>query len=955
VGTGAVSFVEPEATQSIRQALAALNTNYLATLDKTESEIGRVLATSAARQAQVIIGNLDAFERDGSQIFATSRNLAVLQQLTEALSELDVPVRNQAQAIWTARAADLQQALEKYAPALGIKLGPTDFGRTSFEQIHVGANNAFSELSDFAQLQSGVLVNLKTGLGDSMARGLDWRSIGKQAEATGIEALAAIPGFRRAFSLEERGQMIARTETVRINTQLQDVFGEEAGLEWGRSYLNWALATHSELCLWAESIGWAPVTDFLSGPGLPPRHTNCVLPGQLVSGPAAEAGMSRWYEGEAVEITTEGNQHIALTVGHPVLTPLGWVAAKAIHEGDDVMSCPGAIAVDFVHPHYYQVPTSIEDILRALREKVGVAPVTVGLSDVDFHGDGCSSKVCVVWADGLLRHAVEPTRLHVPSKQSFRIGGVAKRHLHAPGSPNQIFATAFRPANGVMSGAGPFLLFGFGQSTHRQAGRLGGVSEADSGSYQSRTDWLSGNPKPLGQRQDRLATQVAADDFFVGEKDSALLREMCKPQRVINARHFRYRGHVYNLQTKGGWFAVNGITTKNCGCSWQRGSPDWLDKGHSVKAASEFIKMLKSDDIKISADLLSKLPASIRAKVADAVKAGASKKLIPPSSSRPFEQLKEIPRLNPAPEPAPVVTMPTFSSIAHKEIGAGVKTVEHAARVGALVDKEWTSRVGIRRTAFEGDIQASEARAQAFRADMDAAVARLAALPSGHAEAPELRKTWRQRVDERNAEAKKTEALRDQLATLNRESLRDMIAELRALGSVEQQWAKGTTGKAKAAVAAISGLIPTSWLEASRLFGELQGRTVQRGFYRHMTGAPSVLAVSDRGVLAHGFEGTALHEMGHRFERTNSVLLQLERELYEQRTKGDSLQWMGSGFRRNEVTRKDNWTDRYMGKDYKGVAYELLSMALESVYYGTYDLRKDEGMLHWVLGLLAGA
>lgn len=43
----------------------------------------------------------------------------------------------------------------------------------------------------------------------------------------------------------------------------------------------------------------------------------------------------------------------------------------------------------------------------------------------------------------------------------------------------------------------------------------------------------------------------------------------------------------------------------------------------------------------------------------------------------------------------------------------------------------------------------------------------------------------------------------------------------------------------------------------------------------------------------------------------------------------------------------------YMGKDYKGYAYELVSMGFQYAYTDPLKLMKDEDMAEWILGILA--
>ena len=122
---------------------------------------------------------------------------------------------------------------------------------------------------------------------------------------------------------------------------------------------------------------------------------------------------------------------------------------------------------------------------------------------------------------------------------------------------------------------------------------------------------------------------------------------------------------------------------------------------------------------------------------------------------------------------------------------------------------------------------------------------------------------------------------------------------------------------------------------------------MQRGYYDH---AGSEIAISGEGDRALS---TAIHEVAHRFERTQN-LRKAETEFYERRTKGCKLEWLGSGYRRDEKTRKDDFIDAYMGKDYSGNAFELCSMGFQYAFTDPLKLAKDADMEHWILGLLLG-
>jgi len=98
-----------------------------------------------------------------------------------------------------------------------------------------------------------------------------------------------------------------------------------------------------------------------------------------------------------------------------------------------------------------------------------------------------------------------------------------------------------------------------------------------------------------------------------------------------------------------------------------------------------------------------------------------------------------------------------------------------------------------------------------------------------------------------------------------------------------------------------------------------------------------------------------IHEMGHYLEDSSAEVFDKVQEFYRKRTKGCPLVWMGQGYGRDELTRKDNFIDAYMGKDYGGRASEILSMGLEYFYNDPYKLAtKDPGYFNFIFKVVRG-
>jgi SPP1 gp7 family putative phage head morphogenesis protein len=140
---------------------------------------------------------------------------------------------------------------------------------------------------------------------------------------------------------------------------------------------------------------------------------------------------------------------------------------------------------------------------------------------------------------------------------------------------------------------------------------------------------------------------------------------------------------------------------------------------------------------------------------------------------------------------------------------------------------------------------------------------------------------------------------------------------------------------------------PKSWVEQSVADSSLTVKKVSRGYYSDWQ---NIIAISGTDMSGNR---TATHELGHRFEHIIPGLKEIEKEFYDRRTEGEKLQWLGYGYARNEVTRKDDFVDAYMGKSYEGRAYELVSMGFELAYCDPVKLAKDEDMEQWIYGILA--
>ena len=194
--------------------------------------------------------------------------------------------------------------------------------------------------------------------------------------------------------------------------------------------------------------------------------------------------------------------------------------------------------------------------------------------------------------------------------------------------------------------------------------------------------------------------------------------------------------------------------------------------------------------------------------------------------------------------------------------------------------------------------------------------------------------------------------MRRRMAPENAEKVKELISQVRSVGASDaddllKKHLKNSRSKVVEAVKTAYAHYPTEWVDASAAMSTLTLKKTNRGFYQHGTGT---LALSGNDTQQQ-FR-TAIHELGHRFERAVDDLLDIETLFYERRTLGEELQWLGRPYRASEKSRFDDFIEPYMGKYYSGESFEIVSMGFEYGFTDPLRLLKDRDMAELIYGLL---
>jgi len=194
--------------------------------------------------------------------------------------------------------------------------------------------------------------------------------------------------------------------------------------------------------------------------------------------------------------------------------------------------------------------------------------------------------------------------------------------------------------------------------------------------------------------------------------------------------------------------------------------------------------------------------------------------------------------------------------------------------------------------------------------------------------------------------------LRRRMPIENAETIKNAVAQVRSVGAsnvddLVKVHLNNSRSHMRGAVVEAYSHYPTEWVDASAAMGKMSLKKVDRGFYSH---GRALMAISGNENCQQ--VRTAIHEIGHRFERAVDDLLEIEKTFYDRRTKGEELQWLGGNYSLSEKSRFDDFFNKYIGKDYGETAYEIVSMGFEYGYTEPLTLMKDTEMAELIYGLL---
>jgi SPP1 gp7 family putative phage head morphogenesis protein len=348
---------------------------------------------------------------------------------------------------------------------------------------------------------------------------------------------------------ESDAERLLRTEMARVQTETQRQSFQMAGFEY---YVFISLEGRAcPVCAALDTGEPIPLEDFMPGETAPPVHPNCVLPDTKIMAPDAETIMRAEYSGNIIEVRTANGRRLRVTPNHIVLTPRGWVAAKHLVEGDEVVYYRGDVVNgSVVKPTDDNSTPSVEDLFAAAVKASGGPTCRVPSTAVALKGDVLAdSKIDIVGINSKLRCELDASLRELVSDRSLILTGESGEGLlPTERTMAELLVCIGLAADGIMSGADILRVFRSGALRHHELVGLRQPSHYDARLLEAASNHRAADSEALRELIDGLAGVVATD-------------------KIVSVRENYFSGHVYDTSCISTLYTCNSIIASNCRCS----------------------------------------------------------------------------------------------------------------------------------------------------------------------------------------------------------------------------------------------------------------------------------------------------------------------------------------------------------------------------------------------------
>lgn len=276
---------------------------------------------------------------------------------------------------------------------------------------------------------------------------------------------------------------------------------------------------------------------------------NCYLPNNFIESNIVE-GQKSFYSGEAIEIITRRGERLSVTPNHGILTTNGFVRAKDVQIGDNLI-CNRFVknrVLRLVNNYIKKKFFSVQNVFSSLNNLwLSKRLMVIGL-DFDTDGKSMDGYIDIVYPKVFLNKGFISKIINNITNLGFMKSFLKSIKI----SRLSTFYFFRRRNNSTSSRFVSFLYLSF--------------------------PLLFRHFRPLNTCTIGLASKINSKRFKTSSKgnssDSDFLRELIKTDStiisfddVIDIRYFNFSGHVYDFTSYNGVNIVNNIYTSNCRCT----------------------------------------------------------------------------------------------------------------------------------------------------------------------------------------------------------------------------------------------------------------------------------------------------------------------------------------------------------------------------------------------------
>lgn len=457
--------------------------------------------------------------------------------------------------------------------------------------IHTGVHGATLETMYSRAFEGlkGITQAMSNQLSDIFSRSL--------IEGVGPRVIAKRISDQIATISRNRAMVLARTETIRTYSEARLNTLEQNGIEGVEADVEFLTAGDSRVCQTCSSLN-GKVYTIQGARGIIPVHPRC-LPGdaKITASPRISAVFKRWYDGDMIVINTSSNERLVCTPNHPVLTEHGFIAAKLIHVGNQVVGGQRIDRMTIRHADYYDVPSSIENIAESFFRSSKVLTCEMPMSSEYFYGDGIDGEVYIVGADIELLDGMDAAFFEEQSQFNFEVGNARLLSESTISHSALMFKCEQLSSTGLMSGLSLVSPLGISEKTPLDGLCFASSPWRDAVIQESISHQRSRDIEFLSQPVDGHASMIQPDHIVSRNVYNSWITD-ANPLVFQNTQHsfvgdakmlgdvlgwssgdvsgydvsyvdvVDFHGYVYDLQTDGGFFIANSIAVSNCRCTW---------------------------------------------------------------------------------------------------------------------------------------------------------------------------------------------------------------------------------------------------------------------------------------------------------------------------------------------------------------------------------------------------